>query len=65
MVIHIDNQYISQKRVDLIAYHVLKKCNYKHGKSKSNNTSLLDYKGKLMFTSGIPLDEFKAKYNVK
>ena len=53
----------SRTRVDIIAQHVLKSCNYNSDKNKNNNTRLLSGNGKLAITSGMTLNDFTKKFN--
>jgi len=57
-----DEQFLKSD-INLITRKVLQKCNYFHSKNKNNNTRLRAGDGKLMFTSGMSISEFKEKYN--
>lgn len=61
----IDNEIIAKSQIELIAKKILKKCNYSHSKSPNNNTSLKKGEGKLMITSGMTVNNFFHKYNLK
>ena len=47
-----------------ITDEIFKKCNYLNSKSEFNEGSLVKHKGKLMFTSGLTVDDFSSKYNL-
>lgn len=61
----IDNEIIAKSQIELIAKKILRKCNYSHSKSPSNNTSLKKGEGKLMITSGMTVNNFFHKYKLK
>lgn len=60
--IWVNDEAISLGQMDLIALKILRNCNYFHKKNVNNNTSLKKGDGKLMFTSGMSVNEFTKKY---
>lgn len=63
-LIHIGNKaYSIKNQFDIIAHKMLQKCNVYHHKNKNNNSFIKSKQGKLMFTNGMTIKEFEAKYN--
>ena len=60
----IDNKVFQKKDVKDISDFIFQKCNFYKRKSIHNETSLVKNSGKLMFTSGLTLNDFSSKYNL-
>ena len=62
--IFIDGVKYNKKDMKSISNAIFRKCHYYHPKSTNNNSSLVDKKGKLSFTSGMSLYDFSLKYHL-
>ena len=62
--IFIDGVKYNKKDIRNITSAIFRKCNFYHPKSTNNNTSLVDKKGKLSFTSGMSIYDFSLKYHL-
>jgi hypothetical protein len=62
--IYVDGEVFYKSQVDKISKKVLEKCNFFSKKSNNNNGKLKSGSGKLMFTNGMSLDDFSAKYKL-
>ena len=60
----IDGKVFKKNDMKKITDEIFKKCNYLNSKSEFNEGSLVKHKGKLMFTSGLTVDDFSSKYNL-
>ena len=52
-----------KKDMKTITDIIFQKCNYYNKKSQFNNKNLVKNNGKLMFTSGLTINDFSSKYN--
>ena len=60
----VDGKVFQKNDIKNITDLVFTKCNYYNTKSDSNNGILIKNNGKLMFTSGLTVNDFSAKYNL-
>jgi hypothetical protein len=60
----IDNKVFQKKDVKDISDFIFQKCNFYKRKSIHNENSLVKNSGKLMFTSGLTINDFSSKYNL-
>ena len=60
----VDNKIFPKKDVKDISDFIFHKCKFYKRKSIHNENSLVKNSGKLMFTSGLTLNDFSSKYNL-
>lgn len=54
-----------KSEIDKISKKVLMSCNYLHSKNKNNSNAHKVGGGKLMMTSGMTINDFIKKFNLK
>jgi len=59
----VDNKIFQKKDVKDISDFIFQKCKFYKRKSIHNENSLVKNNGKLMFTSGLTVNDFSSKYN--
>ena len=60
----IDGKVFKKNDMKNITHKIFKKCNYLNSKSEFNEGSLVKNNGKLMFTSGLTVNDFSLKFNL-
>ena len=60
----IDGKVFQKNDMKTITDVIFQKCNYYNKKSEMNDSSLVKNSGKLMFTSGLSINDFSNKYNL-
>ena len=60
----VDGKVYQTNDMKNIANVIFTKCNYINKKSESNDNILIKNNGKLMFTSGLSVNDFEIKYNL-